>query len=105
MAGGKNESGARCGGRQSVCSAGSSSLFSPYRTGNATGQTSPCSVYWLGNRPARSCVWPARSIRQRTVQRDSEGYEGHNSSFLPLCGLVTLLQSAARAVAKREEKI
>src|SRR6267154_2068350 len=63
------------------------------------------SIDWLGSRPTSSIVCSVRSVRASTVQRDPQRIEGHCASFFPFRRLVTLLQSAARAAAKRKTKI
>ena len=78
--------------------------FETKHAGTSSGQTvSPGIGLRVGEegaelRVARS-VWPCR------IQRDLARDEGDASSFLSIGGLVTLLQSAARAAAKVEGKI
>src|SRR5713226_8203969 len=70
-----------------------------------THQSGASSVRGFDDRSTGSGVRSVRSIRPCTIQPDPQRSEGHCPSFFPFGRLVTLLQSAARAAAKRKTEI
>src|SRR5258708_7758768 len=56
-------------------------------------------------RPKDAALYGPRPVRRRRIQRYAERDKRNGVLVLPFCGLVTVLQSAARAAAKRETEI